>query len=51
MTGPWQVAGSARVPLEDMVLLDHHYASNWSLWGDAAIILRTVAFVLGARGL
>jgi exopolysaccharide biosynthesis polyprenyl glycosylphosphotransferase len=51
MTGPWQVSGSARVPLEDMVKLDHLYVSNWSLWADAKILLRTVPCVFGARGL
>ena len=51
MTGPWQIAGSARVPLEDMVKLDHLYVSNWTLWGDVKILLRTVPFVLGSRGM
>jgi len=51
MTGPWQIAGSARVPLEDMVKLDHLYVSNWTLWSDVKILLRTVPFVLGSRGL
>jgi exopolysaccharide biosynthesis polyprenyl glycosylphosphotransferase len=51
MTGPWQVLGSARIPLGDMALLDHHYVSNWTLSGDIRILLRTVGFVFGARGL
>jgi lipopolysaccharide/colanic/teichoic acid biosynthesis glycosyltransferase len=51
MTGPWQVLGSARIPLKDMALLDHHYVSNWSLAGDLRILLRTVRFVFGGRGL
>ena len=42
MTGQWQISGSARIPLEDMVKLDHLYVSNWTLWGDVKILLRTV---------
>ena len=51
MTGPWQVLGSARVPLREMVAIDYLYAANWSLWNDVKILLRTVGFVLGRRGL
>jgi len=51
MTGRWQVLGSARVPLHEMVQLDYQYVANWSLWGDVKIMLRTLPFVLGRRGL
>jgi len=51
MTGPWQVLGSARIPLGEMVQLDYLYVANWSLWGDVKILLRTVGFMLGRRGL
>jgi exopolysaccharide biosynthesis polyprenyl glycosylphosphotransferase len=51
MTGRWQVLGSARIPLEEMNQLDYLYAANWSLWNDVKILLRTVPFVLGRRGL
>jgi exopolysaccharide biosynthesis polyprenyl glycosylphosphotransferase len=50
MTGQWQISGSARVPLEDMVKLDHLYVSNWTLWGDVKILLRTVPYVASRRG-
>ena len=50
MTGQWQIFGSSRVPLEDMVKLDHHYVSNWTLWGDLKILLRTVPYVLARSG-
>jgi exopolysaccharide biosynthesis polyprenyl glycosylphosphotransferase len=50
MTGQWQVSGSSRVPLEDMVKLDHLYVSNWTLWGDVKILLRTVPYVLSRSG-
>ncbi|MEY2512954.1 MAG: hypothetical protein QOJ89_312 [bacterium] len=50
MTGQWQIFGSARVPLEDMVKLDHLYVSNWTLWNDIKILLRTIPYVLAQRG-
>jgi exopolysaccharide biosynthesis polyprenyl glycosylphosphotransferase len=51
MTGRWQVLGSARIPLGEMVKLDYLYVANWSLWGDVKILLRTVGFVFARRGL
>ena len=51
MTGLWQVLGSARIPLQDMVALDYLYIVNWSVWRDVQILLRTVGFVLRGRGL
>lgn len=52
LTGPWQVLGSpsARVGLSDMATIDYLYVANWSLWADVQVILRTIAYVLGARG-
>ena len=51
MTGFWQVLGSARIPLHEMVKLDYLYRANWSLWLDLKILIRTVPFVLARRGL
>jgi exopolysaccharide biosynthesis polyprenyl glycosylphosphotransferase len=51
MTGPWQVLGSTRVPLDEMIGIDYLYVANWSLWQDVKIILRTVPHVLARRGL
>jgi exopolysaccharide biosynthesis polyprenyl glycosylphosphotransferase len=51
MTGVWQVHGSARVPLTDMVKMDYIYRANWSLWLDVKILLRTVPLVLTRRGM
>lgn len=50
-TGLWQILGSARIPLGEMVKIDYLYGANWSLWLDIKILLRTVPFVLGRRGL
>ena len=51
MTGHWQVLGSARIPLHEMVTIDYLYAANWSLWLDVKILLRTVPYVFSRRGL
>jgi exopolysaccharide biosynthesis polyprenyl glycosylphosphotransferase len=50
MTGVWQILGSARVPLHEMVTLDYLYITNWSLWTDLMIMLRTVPYVMSRRG-
>ena len=50
MTGHWQVLGSSRIPLSEMVAIDYLYVVNWSLWTDLKYLLRTVPYVLGARG-
>jgi exopolysaccharide biosynthesis polyprenyl glycosylphosphotransferase len=49
MTGHWQILGSLRVPLEEMVTLDYIYVANWSLWTDLKIIARTIPY-LALRG-
>jgi lipopolysaccharide/colanic/teichoic acid biosynthesis glycosyltransferase len=51
MTGPWQVLGPRRPPLSEMVKTDYLYATNWSLWTDVKILLRTIAHVAAQRGL
>lgn len=50
MTGPWQVLGPRRPPLQEMVKVDYLYAATWSLWNDIKILLRTFGHVLGRRG-
>jgi exopolysaccharide biosynthesis polyprenyl glycosylphosphotransferase len=51
MTGIWQVLGSSRIPLHEMVKIDYLYRANWSLWLDIKILLRTVPHVLARRGM
>jgi exopolysaccharide biosynthesis polyprenyl glycosylphosphotransferase len=51
MTGYWQVLGSARLPLDEMVKLDYSYVQNWSAWHDVQLLLRTIPFVAARRGL
>jgi exopolysaccharide biosynthesis polyprenyl glycosylphosphotransferase len=50
MTGHWQILGGPRVPLQEMVKIDHLYVANWSLWLDIKILLRTIPHVLARRG-
>jgi exopolysaccharide biosynthesis polyprenyl glycosylphosphotransferase len=49
ITGPWQILGSSRVPLSEMVKIDYLYCANWSLWLDAKTLARTVPYVLSRR--
>ena len=51
MTGHWQILGSARVPLHEMVKIDYLYVAGWSLWSDVKILLRTVPYMLNRRGM
>ena len=46
ITGPWQILGSSRVPVDDMLTLDYLYCSSWSLWLDAKILARTIPYLL-----
>jgi len=50
MTGPWQLGTAARFSIEDMASLDYVYVTNWSLWTDLKILVRTVVYVLGLHG-
>jgi exopolysaccharide biosynthesis polyprenyl glycosylphosphotransferase len=49
VTGPWQILGSSRVPMSDMLTIDYLYCANWSLWLDAKILARTVPYILSRR--
>jgi exopolysaccharide biosynthesis polyprenyl glycosylphosphotransferase len=49
VTGPWQILGSSRVPVQDMLTLDYLYCSNWSLWLDAKILARTIPYVFSRK--
>src|SRR4051812_8473186 len=50
MTGLWQIFGSARIPMREMVKIDYLYGANWSLWLDLKILFRTVPYMLSRRG-
>jgi lipopolysaccharide/colanic/teichoic acid biosynthesis glycosyltransferase len=50
LTGLWQVLGRTNIPFDEMVKLDYLYVTNWSLWTDIRLILRTFPAVLTRRG-
>jgi exopolysaccharide biosynthesis polyprenyl glycosylphosphotransferase len=50
LTGPWQVMGRNAIPFHEMVKLDYLYVTDWSLWSDVKLLLRTLPVVVGRRG-
>jgi exopolysaccharide biosynthesis polyprenyl glycosylphosphotransferase len=50
MTGVWQVLGRTNIPFEEMVKLDYLYVTNWTLWTDIRLLLRTLPVVVSRRG-
>lgn len=51
ITGKWQVSGRSDIyDFEKVVSLDTEYISNWTLWEDIKIIIKTIYVVLTARG-
>ncbi len=49
MTGWWQVMGRNKLSFQDRIRLDLYYVSNWSLWLDFFIIIKTFWVVLFLR--
>jgi exopolysaccharide biosynthesis polyprenyl glycosylphosphotransferase len=50
LTGPWQVMGRNAIPFDEMVKLDYLYISEWSLWNDLKLLVRTLPVIAGRRG-
>ncbi|MFB3814505.1 MAG: sugar transferase [Terriglobales bacterium] len=50
ITGIWQVKGRGKVPFDEMMRMDKHYASRSSFWLDLKILLLTIPAVLTGRG-
>ena len=50
ITGLWQVMGRSSTTFDEMVRLDLHYAANWSLWLDLAILFKTPWAVVRGKG-
>jgi exopolysaccharide biosynthesis polyprenyl glycosylphosphotransferase len=50
LTGLWQANGRSEIPFEEMVNLDYLYVTNWSLWGDMKLLMRTCSAVMRGRG-
>jgi exopolysaccharide biosynthesis polyprenyl glycosylphosphotransferase len=49
ITGLWQVLGRDEIPFSEMMKLDFLYVTNWSLWNDLLLILRTPGVLIGSR--
>ena len=47
LTGLWQVCGRSEVTFSQMLVLDYLYVTNWSMWGDVMLIMRTVPALVG----
>ncbi len=50
ITGLWQVLGRTNISFEEMVKLDCLYVTNWSLYEDIRILLRTIPVLLARKG-
>ncbi len=50
ITGLWQVLGRNDIAYDEMVKLDYLYVTNWSLWWDMKLLLRTIPIVFGRSG-
>ena len=50
LTGVWQVSGRAALSWDEAVRLDLKYVENWSIGGDALLLLRTLRAVLTSQG-
>jgi exopolysaccharide biosynthesis polyprenyl glycosylphosphotransferase len=50
VTGLWQVLGRTSIPFDEMIRLDYIYVTNWSLWTDIRLMLRTLPVVLRRSG-
>ena len=50
LTGLWQVHGRSDIPFEQMVNLDYLYVTNWSLWLDVKLLMRTASAVSRGNG-
>ncbi|NMC59038.1 MAG: undecaprenyl-phosphate galactose phosphotransferase WbaP [Candidatus Methanofastidiosa archaeon] len=50
ITGWWQVMGRHTVPFTERILLDEYYISNFSLWMDFYILIKTIWVVISGDG-
>lgn len=50
ITGLWQIKRGPVLDFEEMVRFDLEYLSNWALWKDIVIMLRTIPVVITGRG-
>ncbi len=51
ITGWWQVMGRNATSFKERLQLDEYYISNWSIWLDIYIMIKTVWVLIRAEGL
>ena len=50
ITGLWQVSGRSDISFSEMVSLDYLYVTNWTLWGDVKLLMKTLPAVTRGNG-
>lgn len=50
ITGLWQVSGRNDTSFKQRVHLDEWYVTNWSIWHDIVILLKTVSVIVKRSG-
>jgi Undecaprenyl-phosphate galactose phosphotransferase WbaP len=50
LTGWWQVMGRHNTTFKERLQLDEYYLSNWSLWVDEFIIIKTIWILVSGKG-
>jgi Undecaprenyl-phosphate galactose phosphotransferase WbaP len=50
LTGWWQVMGRHSTTFEERLHLDEYYLSNWSLWMDIFVLIKTMWIAISGRG-
>jgi Undecaprenyl-phosphate galactose phosphotransferase WbaP len=50
LTGWWQVMGRHQTTFQNRLQLDEYYLSNWSLWLDVYIMIKTVWVLMSGKG-
>jgi Undecaprenyl-phosphate galactose phosphotransferase WbaP len=50
LTGWWQVMGRHNTTFEERLHLDEYYLSNWSLWMDVFILIKTGWIMISGKG-
>ena len=51
ITGWWQVMGRNATTFQERLQLDAYYISNWSIWLDIYIVIKTVWVLISGQGL
>lgn len=50
LTGWWQVMGRNATSFQERLMLDEYYISNWSIWLDIFIVIKTVWVLISGQG-